>query len=363
MDRNAIYRLDPAAAETLTEQLAENLRRAIANGIYKPGDKLPGIRQMAQLCGTSVQVPVDAMKALTDEGFVKARPRVGCVVLRQNRKVWRGRILIVHVGAHSNYCQNVHCSETAILLEAANWRVTHVFVPRDRRDAYDLAALNKSIAEDYDLVLLPSGDPPVVKIVRERGLPYMLLWSQVGDKMDGCIGSLAVSDKRAMSDFAEHCREAGIRHLLRIACDIGLPESLDCLRSAGVAVEGIVVSPEVACQTCENFAKCAYDALLARLRSSRMIRPDLIYFADDHLARGGFWAIERCGLRVPEDVKVVSLVNYGQAPFYPVPLTRFEHNPYDNTKRMVRMISRYLKTGKLPGMILCDMRYVRGETF
>ena len=30
---------------------------------------------------------------------------------------------------------------------------------------------------------------------------------------------------------------------------------------------------------------------------------------------------------------------------------------------MVRMISRYLKTGKLPGMILCDMRYVRGKTF
>ena len=48
-----IYRLDTAAVETLTEQLSENLRRAIANGLYKPGDRLPGIREMAKLCGTS----------------------------------------------------------------------------------------------------------------------------------------------------------------------------------------------------------------------------------------------------------------------------------------------------------------------
>ena len=65
-----IYCLDAAAAETLTEQLTDNLRRAIANGVYKSGDKLPGVRQMAALCGTSVQVPIDALKTLTDEGFV-----------------------------------------------------------------------------------------------------------------------------------------------------------------------------------------------------------------------------------------------------------------------------------------------------
>ena len=111
-----VYNLDLAAAGTLTEQLTENLRRAIANGIYKPGDRLPGIREMAKLCGTSVQVPIDAFKALADEGFVKARPRIGCIVLGKNRKVWQGRILIVHVGAYTNYSQNVFCAESARLL-------------------------------------------------------------------------------------------------------------------------------------------------------------------------------------------------------------------------------------------------------
>ena len=97
MDLKSAYRLDPAAAETLTEQLADNLRRAIANGICKPGDKLPGVRQMAKLCGTSVQVPIGAMKALATDGFVKARPRIGCVVLEQNRKGVCDQLVIYHL--------------------------------------------------------------------------------------------------------------------------------------------------------------------------------------------------------------------------------------------------------------------------
>ena len=166
-----VYNLDLAAAGTLTEQLTENLRRAIANGIYKPGDRLPGIREMAKLCGPSVQVPIDAFKALADEGFVKARPRIGCIVLGKNRKVWQGRILIVHVGAYTNYSQNVFCAESARLLETANWRVEHAFVPRSGIDEYDITAFRKEITEKYDLVLLPAYDPPVVGLVRDSGLP------------------------------------------------------------------------------------------------------------------------------------------------------------------------------------------------
>ena len=177
-----IYRLDAAAAETLTEQLAENLRRAIANGICKPGDRLPGIREMAKLCGTSVQVPIGAMKILADEGFVKARPRIGCVVLEQSRKVWRGRVLVVRVGSHANYSQNAFANELSIQIEADNWRVEHVFVSRkDGFGDYNLKALGKKIAEKFDLVLLPYFDPPVIELVRKSGTPCMLVWGPPGE--------------------------------------------------------------------------------------------------------------------------------------------------------------------------------------
>ena len=359
-----VYNLDLAAAGTLTEQLTENLRRAIANGIYKPGDRLPGIREMAKLCGTSVQVPIDAFKALADEGFVKARPRIGCIVLGKNRKVWQGRILIVHVGAYTNYSQNVFCAESARLLETANWRVEHAFVPRSGIDEYDITAFRKEITEKYDLVLLPAYDPPVVGLVRDSELPHMLLSAQAGDcKEPGCIGMVVQASSQAFADFAEHCRQNGIRRMLCVTADVCALKAFEVLKNAGVTVEELVIRNDGSDKTVERFARWAFEVLMQRLGDGRRPRPDMIFFSDDYLARGGFLALERLGIHAPEDIKVVSLVNTGNAPFYPKPLTRFEHDPFDEAKKMVQMILRYFKTGRPPRTVLCNMRYVRGETF
>lgn len=355
--------LDPAGPETLTSQLIENLRQAIANGVYKPGDRLPGIREMAKMCGTSVQVPIDALKALAQEGFVKARPRIGCIVLDKRRKVWRGRILIVHVGAYSNYSQNVFCAESARLLKAANWRVEHAFVPRFGIDEYDLSAFRKEIAEAFDLVLLPACDPPVVRIVQERGLPYMLLAAQVGErKRPACIGIIVQSSNQALSDFADHCRQNGVWRILCITPDVCVFQSFEALKVAGVTVDDVVIRCDGTDKTAERFSRLAFDAVVQRFRG-RAPRPELIFFSDDYLARGGLLALERLGLHAPEDVKVVTLANTGNAPFYPRPLTRFEHDPFEEAKKMVQMILRYFRTGRLPRTVLWNIRYVRGETF
>jgi DNA-binding LacI/PurR family transcriptional regulator len=94
-----------------------------------------------------------------------------------------------------------------------------------------------------------------------------------------------------------------------------------------------------------------------------MRRPDLVYFTDDYLARGGFWALEELGLRVPDDMKVVTLTNYGNAPFYPRPLTRIECNPYRNAASVARLVLRFLRTRRFTGSVVEDVRYIRGETF
>ena len=360
---NRIYGLDPAAEETLTEQLADNVRRAIANDTLKSGDKLPGVRQMAKLCGTSVQVPIDALKVLADEGFVKARPRIGCVVLGKNRKVWQGRILMVHVGAHSNYGQNVFCGEVASLLGAANWRVDHFYVPRQGPEYLDLKSFAKAISEKYDLVLLPAHDPPVIRIVQDSGHPYMLLSAQVGESRGtGCIGNMAWIDSQAVVDFVAHCREADVRRVLVVLLEECFYANLNRLSAEGIEVEYLHIDGEISVLRAESFSRNAYEAILKGMVDRRTSRPDLIYFADDYLARGGLWALERLGLRVPEDVKVASLSNYGNAPFYPRPLTRFENNHFDHAAKTSRAILRYLRTGRLPGTVLCALRYVRGVT-
>ena len=362
----SVYSLDPAGSETLARQLAGNLRRAFAKGVIKKGDVLPGVREMARLCGTSVRVPIMAVKTLTDEGMVKARPRIGCVVLEPNRRVWHGSVLLVHVGNHANYSQNVFANEFAINLESANWRVEHVFVPRrEGTGSYDLKMLKKRLKERTDLVILPAFDPPVVKCVRDSGYPYVLMHAEPGETGETCVGTLlGGGDMQACSDLADHCRKRGVRRIVEVTFDeqrgiLGMQKRM--LRE--LTWEQIVVRPAHSPLRVESFTRCAYEALLKRLTDKRAPRPDLLFFCDDFLARGGFWALNAAGLRVPDDVGVVTTSNYGNAPFYPVPLTRIESNQYDDAAKVARSVLRFLRTGRFGGIVIASTRYVPGETF
>ena len=182
-------------------------------------------------------------------------------------------------------------------------------------------------------------------------------------KDGGCIGNMSFADMQAVSDFTAHCHEAGIRHILNVRFDAYRHSGLDELQALGIKVEEMRIDVEMSDSRAERISRAAYDAILKRLGGKRSDWPDLVCFADDYLARGGLWALERLGMRVPDDVKVVSLSNYGNAPFYPRQLTCFEYNHFDFAAKTVRAILRYLRTGRLPGNVLCDIRYVRGETF
>lgn len=53
---DAIFTLDFAREGTLVGQLTDNIRRAIATRTLKPGQTLPSIVKMAELCKTSVRI-------------------------------------------------------------------------------------------------------------------------------------------------------------------------------------------------------------------------------------------------------------------------------------------------------------------
>ena len=53
-------------------------------------------------------------------------------------------------------------------------------------------------------------------------------------------------------------------------------------------------------------------------------RPDLIVFLDDYIARGALLAMAAVGIRIPEDVQVVTMANKGLGPVWLKPLTQFE---------------------------------------
>lgn len=76
-------------SESLSQQVARNVRNDIAAGVLRDGQPLPATRELAEQWGVSVFTINEAMKLLANEGLIVSKPRAGRVVnapeqVRQN---------------------------------------------------------------------------------------------------------------------------------------------------------------------------------------------------------------------------------------------------------------------------------------
>ena len=69
----SIVKLDPHSTTPLHEQAASALRRAIADGEAKPGERLPPARDLAAVLGVNANTVLRALRALRDEGLLEFR--------------------------------------------------------------------------------------------------------------------------------------------------------------------------------------------------------------------------------------------------------------------------------------------------
>jgi DNA-binding transcriptional regulator YhcF (GntR family) len=70
--------IDPLSLVALHEQIAAALRRAIADGQARPGERLPPARDLAAVLGVNANTVFRALRTLRAEGLVEFRRGRGC---------------------------------------------------------------------------------------------------------------------------------------------------------------------------------------------------------------------------------------------------------------------------------------------
>jgi GntR family transcriptional regulator len=73
-------KIDRGDRTDLHEQVAAEIRRAIADGEAKPGERLPPARDLAAVIGVNANTVLRALRTLRDEGLLEFRRGRGITV-------------------------------------------------------------------------------------------------------------------------------------------------------------------------------------------------------------------------------------------------------------------------------------------
>jgi GntR family transcriptional regulator len=94
-----LIQVDPSSPVPLYGQLLEQVRLALASGVLRPGDRLPGIRELAEHAAINPMTVVRAYNQLIHEGILVGRRGQGTFVaedggrreisLKERRKIAR----------------------------------------------------------------------------------------------------------------------------------------------------------------------------------------------------------------------------------------------------------------------------------
>ena len=69
----SLIKVDRRAQSTLHDQVAAQIRRAVAEGEAKPGERLPPARDLAAVMGVNANTVLRSLRQLRDEGLLEFR--------------------------------------------------------------------------------------------------------------------------------------------------------------------------------------------------------------------------------------------------------------------------------------------------
>ena len=300
---------------TLVEQVLDGLRSAITGGYYKPGDALPGTRDLAKSLGVSTIVTEAVIKKLGEEGLIVSRPRIGSVVVDRGEKLWKGHILLVMRGEYGTYYSNVLIGVIREEMIKAGYLVSTVATPFGKNGKPDTAALSAALKQSVDLAILIFDNPTIERCIAESGVRFVL----VGDrpsKAKTCVGSMTYRRDAAAWEFAPPLKKQGVRTLMEVGAE-SFADARAAVESVGIRYSSWVIPARDGSLQPEATELAAMEAFSRRLAKGRSWLPDVLYFSDDYVGTGAIKALMAAGVRIPDDVRVITWSNRGNGPVFP----------------------------------------------
>jgi len=345
----------------LAEQLFDLLSREIRMGVYPVGTAIPSVRAMATSFGVSHVVAWRALQRLTDEGLVATKTSAGSVVLPRCGRPWQGRVLMVERDSAGSYYAAVLADQVARSLSDAGYVLEREVLSRDVRGNYDFARVELKLSDPVRLVLQMHEDVRISRYLAKHSVPVVCV-ARSRRQIPGTVGIIRSNHLSSAAAFAAACRAHGLRRVWQIG-GWSHAEEVDVLVGEGLEVREMVFPPQEGQYELEATQRAALQGVEALFADGTPRWPDVLRFTDDFTASGFLQGLLLHGVKVPEDVCVVSLSNRGFGPVFHKVLTREEMDPFAHGRAVATFVTTYLQTGKMPHPLTLDAVFCPGDTF
>ena len=356
------FNIDRNLTTPLSEQVADGLRMCIRSGRYAPGDVIPSLKDLRSELGVSQRVAREAIRRLVADGLAVVRPRSGCRVLARSEKSKQGRILAVLLDHHRvAYLPSLFVSEAERLLLSSGYEFETVYVRVKPNGMGDFSSLEAKLRAPFDLVFSLYATRRLERCLVRCGVPYVPVFSS--RRIIGAATSVSHDKTAATGQLVRRCVDLGVR----TAWVADYSRSKSCmlaarlLEEAGIDVEHQRIPIAFGHGALERLERAGHDAVLRRFAKGRE-RPDLALFYDDYYFRGAFVAFSELGVRIPEDVRVATIMNSGFVPVAPVSLAGLRVDARKAARVLADVVPRILAGKKVPDIVQPITEFVDGAS-
>ena len=293
------------------------LRKQIVSGVYSPGERVPSVAELAKTYQVSPTTIQQVLSNLTDEGFVRAQGTRGTFVTMFPPHLCRYAISNPlnrdDMGSLAESNNAKAMEDSARMLETEDPRRKMVFyrgINGDYERSDDYFALLREVHADRLAGLIFISPPYELRgtpLLRMPGLPRVAFtWGLLVPMPDVVI--LSTDTKAWMRGAIERVKSDGRKRVALLAQP--LAESIPEMFHAEVARAGLESKSYWVQHVHYRYPIAPQRAVELLFSAPPGERPDALILSDDHYVAGTVDGLRNAGVRVPEDVSVVSTFNY-----------------------------------------------------
>jgi DNA-binding LacI/PurR family transcriptional regulator len=302
--------------DTLSSQIVLYFEKEIFEGRIKEGDRIPSTTLLADRFGVNPETVQTGLKRLMGRGLIERTPGKGTFA----RKGYNGKTIGI-VFAHEMFADmntafyNIFLDELRNIIEKEGW--SYKYFVTTRKSEYDRTFHNFEASvkngEIQAIVEFCSNDL-IQSWVKSSSIPHSNTEVMV-DHYDFTVKGL------------RYLVGQGYKSIALINRIDGSSENQTQNAISEIYSEFHLKDGAIQVFNCDTFQKEGYEITKKLLKGKK--KPDALLVGYDCIFRGVLYAILETGLRIPDDIAVLTHSNKGIDIFSHIPITRLEVDPAD----------------------------------